>query len=156
MAEENVPVHDVILVQVLQRQDQLRYVKPRAVLAESALLLQVPKQLAATLVIGDKVKLFLRLERKFEADEEGTFQGALQNLALANGVRDLLLCHNLLFREHLHRIDTASILFAHLENAPKGAAADELEKVKVGRFEVNLVLVVSRYSGCRPEFRVAG
>ena len=53
----------------------------------------------------------------------------------------LLLRDNLLFRKHLHGVDTARVLFADLEDASESAAANELEEVKVGRFEMDLVLI---------------
>ena len=60
----DVPVHNVVLVQVLQCQDQFRNIEPRPVLTKPPFLLQMPKQLPTALVVGHKVELFLCLERK--------------------------------------------------------------------------------------------
>lgn len=48
---------------------------------------------------------------------------------------DLLLCDNLLFGEDLHGIDATCVLFADLEDAAKGAAADELHKLEIAGSE---------------------
>jgi hypothetical protein len=57
-------------VQVLQGQDQLGNVKFGAFFSKSSLALQVPEQFTATLKICHQVEIGVRLETKFEADEE--------------------------------------------------------------------------------------
>jgi len=46
-------------------------------------------------------------------------------------VCDLLLERNLALGEHLHGVDTLGVLLAHLKDATKGAASDELKILKV-------------------------
>lgn len=58
------PVYNVILVQMLEREHEFRHVKPRSCLGKPALLLEMPKELSATLVIGDEEQVLLRLKTK--------------------------------------------------------------------------------------------
>ena len=120
-------------MQMLQRQHKLRNIKPRAILRKPRLLLQMPKQLAAALKIRNEVQIGISLEAKFQTDEEGGVEGLLEDLALADGVGDLLLGDDLALGEDLHGVDALRVLFADLEDAPEGAAADELEELEVAR-----------------------
>jgi hypothetical protein len=134
------PVHNVVLVEMFQRENQFGDVEPRPILAESSFLLEVPEKLSPALVVGNKVQLLFRLERKLEADEEGALQRSLEDLPLADSMRDLFLRHNLLLGEHLHGVDSAGVLLSHLKDAAKSPAADELQEFKVGGFEVDFAL----------------
>lgn len=125
---------------MLEGKDQFSDVEPRAVFAEPSLFLQMPEKLPTALVVGDKVQLLLRLERELEADEEWTFQTPLQDLALANRVRDFLLGHNLLLAEHLHGVDTPGVLLADLEHATESASANQLEELEIPGLQVRLGL----------------
>jgi hypothetical protein len=55
-------------------------------------------------------------------------------------MRDLFLRHDLLLGEDLHGVDSAGVLLAHLEDAAKSPAADQLQEFKVGGFEVDFAL----------------
>jgi hypothetical protein len=58
-------------MEMLERQYEFGDVKPRALFAEPRLALQVPKQLAATFEVGDKIEISVSFEAKFEPNEEG-------------------------------------------------------------------------------------
>lgn len=116
---------------MLQSERELSNVEPRPILAEPSFLLQMPEQLASTLVVGDEIQLLLRLERKLEADEEWAFKTALQDFALADSVCDLLLGDNLLLGQHFHGVNTAGVLLSDLEHTTEGTATDELEELEV-------------------------
>lgn len=128
-----VTVHNVVLVEMLKGQHKLSNVEPCTVLGEAALFLEMPEQLSTALVVGDEVELLLGLEGELEADEEGALERALENLALADGVRDFLLGDDFLLGENLHGVDTLRVLLADLEDATKGATTDELEELEIGR-----------------------
>ena len=67
----NSPVHNIVFVQMFEREDQLGNVEPGSGLGESTLLLQVPEQFSSTLVIRDEKEVILGLETEFQPDEEG-------------------------------------------------------------------------------------
>lgn len=134
------PVHNVVLVEVFQRENQFGDVEPRPILAEPSLLLEMPKEFSPALVVGNKVQLLFRLEREFEAHEEWALERSLEDLPLADSMCDLFLRHNLLFGEHLHGVDSAGVLLSHLEDAAKSPAADQLQELKVGGFKVDFAL----------------
>jgi hypothetical protein len=125
------PVHNVILVQVLECEDELGNIKPRPGLGKSAFLLQVPEQLSSALVIRDKEQVVFRLEAEFQPDEEGRVQGLLQDLAFTDSMRDLLFRDDILLGQHLHRVDPLRVTFPDLENLSERAASDKLEDFKV-------------------------
>lgn len=125
------PIHDVVLVEVLERKDKLSDVEACALFAEAGLALEVPEELAAALEVGDEVEVGVGLEGELEADEEGALEGALEDLALADGVGDLLLRDDLALGEDLHGVDALGVLLADLEDAAERAAADELEELEV-------------------------
>jgi hypothetical protein len=52
-------------------------------------------------------------------------------LSLADGMCDLLSGHYLLLGEDLHSVNSFGVAFPDLEYLPKGAPADEFEKLKV-------------------------
>jgi hypothetical protein len=111
---------------MLQRQHQLGDIKPCPLLTKLGLPLQMPKQLPAALEIRDEVKVRVGLKAKLQSDEKRRLDGALEDLALADGVRDFLLGDDLLFREHLHRVDSLGVLFPDLKDAAERAASNEL------------------------------
>ena len=67
----NSPVHNIVFVQMFEREDQLGNVEPGSGLGKSTLLLQVPEQFSSTLVIRDEKEVILGLETEFQPDEEG-------------------------------------------------------------------------------------
>jgi hypothetical protein len=84
-----IPVDDVVVVQRGEGQKDLGNVEAGAPLLElAAFLLHVLEELAAGLVIHDKVEVRVGLEGVLEADEEGrgVEAGVLQDLALGEDV----------------------------------------------------------------------
>ena len=90
----DIPVDDIVLVEMLQCENKLGYVEPSSILTESSLFLQMPEKLSTTFVIGDKVKFLLSLERESESNKERAFQTSLQNLPLSDSMSDFLLGDN--------------------------------------------------------------
>jgi len=86
--KDNRPIDNVILVQMLQGQYELCNIKLGPFLSKPRFSLQVPEQFAATLEIGDQIEIGVCLETKLETDEEGGFEGTLEDLAFADGVCD--------------------------------------------------------------------
>lgn len=136
------PVHNVILVQVLQREDQLGNVKPRPGLGKPAFLLQVPEQFPSALVVCDKEQVILCLEAEFQPDEEGRIERLLQDLALSDRMRDLLLCDDILLGQHLHGVDTFRVPFPNLEDFAKRSPSDQFEDLEILGREVDLALIL--------------
>lgn len=118
---------------MLEREDKLRDVEPRPVFRETGFPLQMPEELATALEVGDEIEVQLCLEAELQADQERTLQRSLENFALADGVRDLLLRHDLLLGEHLHCIYALCVTLSDLENAPERPAPHELEEFKIAR-----------------------
>ena len=59
---DHLPIHDVVLVEVHEGENELRDVEPGTLLRESRLLLEMPEQLAAALEVRHEVQVGLRLE----------------------------------------------------------------------------------------------
>jgi len=120
-------------VKVLEGKDKLGYVETGSFLSKAGLLLQMPEKLSATLEIGYEIQVRVRLKTELEPHQERRFQRALQNFALANGVRDLLLRNDLLFGQNFHGIYALRIPLPDLEDTAKCSTTNELEKLKVAR-----------------------
>lgn len=118
-------------MQMLQRQNKLGNIKPRPLLTKPRLLLQMPKQLPTALKIRDQIQIRIRLKAKFQAHEEGRFEGTLEDFALADGVGYFFFRDDFFFGEDFHGVDAFGVFFADLEDAPEGAAADEFEEFEV-------------------------
>ena len=93
----------------------------------------MPKQLSPALEIRHEIQIRIRLEREFQANEERAVQRPLEDLALPNRMRNLLLRNDLALREHLHRVDPLRVLLPHLEDTPERPSADELQELEVPR-----------------------
>jgi hypothetical protein len=100
-----IPVHNIIPMQMLQRQNQFTRVKFRPRLTERRLLLQMIKQFTPIHVIQHEVEFFRGLETEFETHEEGT-RSLDEDVAFGEGVRDFLAFHYIFFDEHFHGVDT--------------------------------------------------
>ena len=127
-------------MEVFESEYELGDIEARALFAEACFLLEMPEKLSAALEVGDEIKVCLSLEGKLEADEEGRVKRTLEDLAFADGVRNLLLRDDLLFGEDLHGIYAPRVLLAHLENPTERAPADELEEFEITRREGTLGL----------------
>ena len=120
-----VAVDDVHLVQVLEREHDLRDVEAAARLVELALAAQVEEELAARAVVEHEVELVGRLERVVEPDDERVHDAA-EHVALRLGVLDLVALDDVGLLQHLHRVDAARVALAHLHDLAEGALADDL------------------------------
>jgi len=136
----HLPVDDIIFVQMLKSEHQLGNVEPRTRLGKPAFLLQVPEQLSTALVIRHKEQVVLGLETEFQSDQEWRVEGLLQDLSLSDGMGNLLLGDDILFGQHLHRVDSLRVPFSHLEDLAEGSTSDQLENLEVFRGQVNLAL----------------
>jgi len=125
------PVDDIVLVEVFEGEGEFCDVETSALLGEAGLALEMPKELTSTLKIRDKIELGVSLEAKLEANEERRVERTLKDLALTNGVCNLLLGDDLLFGQDLHGVYTSCVDFADLENFAEGADANELEKFEI-------------------------
>ena len=148
----NVPVDNVVFVEMLQCKNQLGDIEPCPVLAESSLFLQMPEKLSTTFVVGDKVQFLLGLERKFESYQERTFQTSLQDLSFSDSVRDFLLGDDFPLGQNLHGVNTTSVLLSNLEDSTESTSSDELEILEVGWLEVGFVLIISMTTCLGDEF----
>lgn len=56
---------------------------------------------------------------------------ALENVALGDGVRDLLASHELRLFQYLHGINLARVFFANLHHLAETALTDDSEQIKI-------------------------
>jgi hypothetical protein len=71
------------------------------------------------------------LEAELEANKEGGIEGALKNLALADGMCDFLFSDDLLFGKNLHGVYAPGVLFANLEDLAEGAYTNKLQELEI-------------------------
>ena len=155
--EEDIPVNDVELVQMLKRTQELCRIKPTPLLVEPPLSLQVVEQLAAVHERQDQVELLGVLERKLERDDERVVD-LREDGPFGERVRDFGPRHDVRLADRLERVDPTRVLLADLHDLPirsprestarknvtdtletylaKRALADNLEQVKVVDGEV--------------------
>lgn len=128
-----VPVHNVVIVQVLQRKNKLCNVKFGARLLEATFPLQMPEKFSARHVIGDQIEIGRSLEGELEADNKGRVGhgSSDQNVAFAKGVCNFLLLNNDLLGQDLHGVNASSIALTNLEDLAECALANELQDLKV-------------------------
>ena len=138
---QDLPVDNIILVQMLKGENNLGRVEPSSILGESSLLLQVMEELSSALVVHDEIEVSLGLEGEFETEEEWAVGGLLQDFTLADSVSDLLLGDNLPLGEDLHGVDPVGILLADLEDAAERALADHSKEVEVVHLQPPLALL---------------
>lgn len=130
---------------MLKRKDEFGDIEPCPLLRELRLMLQMPEQLPPTLEVRHKIQIAVRLETELEADEERALERALQDFALPDRVRYFFFRDDLFFREDFHCVDSSSVLFPDLEDAPECAAPDKLEELEIARCESAFVLVTVEY-----------
>ena len=134
------PVHDAHLVQVLQRQRDLRRVEARTFFAELLGATEMIEQLAAGTVVQHEVQLVLLrmrarrgtdgLEGELHPDDEWMIDLA-ENVALRLGVLDLVLLLDHRLIQHLHGVDLALAVLSHLEHLAEAALPDHLQDLEV-------------------------
>ena len=125
-----VAVDDVVAVELLQREHDLGAVQPHAPLVEGALAPQVEEELAARLQRHHEVQLLAALERVVHRDDERVAH-ALQHVALGERVLHLVAHHDVRLLHHLHRVQVARRLLAHLHHLAVRAAPDHAQQLKV-------------------------
>jgi hypothetical protein len=113
--------------------DQFCDIKLGTVLCESRLSLQVPKEFASRLEIGNEIEILLGLKTEFQPDQERRFQGDGENLALPNSMRNLFFCNDFLLGQDFHGINPLRVLLSDLENFTEGASADEFQELEGSR-----------------------
>ena len=91
----------------------------------------MPEQFSTALKIGNKIQIRISLETEFQSHQERAVKTLLENLPLADSMRNLLLSNNLLFRKYLHRVDTPRVFLAYLEDPAERPTADKLEEFEV-------------------------
>lgn len=150
-----IAIDDVMIVEMLQRKDQFCNVKLGPRLLETALLLQMPEELATRHVVRDQIKIRWCLEGKLEPDDEGRSGHGRpdKDIPLSQGMRNLFLLDDNLLRQDLHRVDTLRVLLFYLINLAECTFADELQNLKIvgpnvfplGLFKVYLQVDFSRH-----------
>lgn len=80
----HLPVHNVVLVEVLQCQQNFTAVEFGTTLAETLVILDVHHQISSTNVLHHKVDASVRLEARVQSSEEGVaiFVGHLEDSLL--------------------------------------------------------------------------
>ena len=147
-----VPVHDVMVVEVLDAEDELDEEELDLPLVEPADLLEHRGELAAADERHDEVEPFFRLEEHLQLDHE-LVVGDFEDLELREGLRDGVLLDEPVFSDALdgvHLVSPGQLTAVHL---PEGSHAKGMrdEKVvqsygRVGAFsrehELRLILAV--------------
>lgn len=125
-----VTVDDVVLVQLLEREDDLGGKQTRLLLREAAVLLEPEEELATAAVVHDEVELVGRLEGVRQAREVRVLD-ALQDAALRLGVQQLVALDQRGLAQRLHGVDHLGVLLAHHHDLAEAALAQHLEQVEV-------------------------
>ena len=118
-----ISIDDVVLMQVLQRQDQLGDVEFGPMLVEVTVLLEVPEELPTRHEVRNEVEVGGGLEGELQAHDEGRVRGgrAHEDVAFAHGMGHLFLLHDDLLGQHLHGVDALRVLFPNLIHLSEGA-----------------------------------
>mmetsp|Transcript_39123 Transcript_39123/g.66590 ORF Transcript_39123/g.66590 Transcript_39123/m.66590 type:complete len:224 (+) Transcript_39123:768-1439(+) len=123
-----VSVHDALLVQVVNGQDQLRHVKLGRLLAEvlEPRVLhagQVVVQVAPRAKVQHKEQLAVVLERKVHAGNERVVRGVHQHPPLGADALDLLLARDATLEHRLHSVDLSRFVVLHQHHRSEPARA---------------------------------
>jgi hypothetical protein len=106
-ARQSVPIHHIKLMQMIQCTEQLRGVKPRPLLLEPPLILQMVEQLPTIDITEDEVKLLGALERRLEGHDEGR-SDLSENGTLGEGVNDFGARDDVRFADRFEGVDAHS------------------------------------------------
>ena len=137
--ELQVAVHDVLGVQMAQRQGELRGVELGALLVELARDAQVLEQLAALAVLHDEEELGGRLEGVDQVDQVGVVD-VLEDHLLGPGVLELVLLDDVLLADALHGQDLLGVLLLDQHDLAEGSAAEHLEHREVVEHDLFVLL----------------
>ena len=110
-----VAVHNVKVVNVLDRERDLGRVEASPVLGELADLAEVEEEFATCAIVEDKVQLVFRLERHVESDYEGVLDVA-EDRSLGPRVLDLVPLDNIVLLEDLEGEHLGCLLLPNQEN----------------------------------------
>ncbi len=91
----------------------------------------MPKEFSARFEVSDEIKFCGGLEAEFQADQEGTVKGRLENLALSDGMGHFLLGNDFFLGEDFHRVYPTSVFLSDLENSAERPAPDQLQELKI-------------------------
>lgn len=120
-----IPIDDVVLVQVLDGQHQLADVEPRHAFLEPHLLGQLGQQIDSRTVLQNEVDVQRRLEHEENVHDEVVLQ-LLQDLTLLKHVMQLVSQNELLFVLSLHGVYLFGVLLLHHEDLSERAVPDLL------------------------------
>ena len=117
-------VDDVVLVEVLEGEQDVRRVERRILEFESLAVANVEVQLAPHAVVQDEVEPVSVFEGVLELHDEGVLR-PLKNASLREGVTHLAELPDALLLEHLHGIVLASLLVQNEEDFAVGALSEQ-------------------------------
>mmetsp|Transcript_22050 Transcript_22050/g.54534 ORF Transcript_22050/g.54534 Transcript_22050/m.54534 type:complete len:296 (+) Transcript_22050:1223-2110(+) len=122
-----VAVNEPEVVEVLEREQDLRGVETRGVFLKPPLRLALEhaEKLAAGAVLHDKAQPALGLERRVHGGDEGVVRRR-EDLALGHDAFDLILRNHFLLGEHLHSVDLVGAFQKNQVDLPDAAAAQQL------------------------------
>lgn len=126
-----VPVDDLVLVEVFQSQHYLGAVEDGPDLRELGGLPDVEEQFAPLHEVHDHVEFPLGLEGAVQLDDVGVVVHVFQDLSLGLGVQDLLLLLDVVLDEHLDGVEGLVGLLLHQVDLPEGPLADQVQNVEV-------------------------
>lgn len=125
-----VPVGDVLIVEISHTENDTGGVEFRAVLLEAASELKMLEELASFHELHREEDLLRRLERVLEADKHRMLR-LLQDLPLVLGMLDLFLVDDLVLAQRLKREVLLVVLLLHEHDLPEGSATENLQEVEV-------------------------
>lgn len=122
--------HMQLLVEIPQRQHQLRYVHARHLLVQIAHVLEERIEVAAVHELHDDEQVVLALERVVELGHEGVVR-MCHDASLRLHVLALVLPQQILLVHHLHRVQVARRVLPREKHATVGPLADRLQQLEV-------------------------
>mmetsp|Transcript_15773 Transcript_15773/g.24208 ORF Transcript_15773/g.24208 Transcript_15773/m.24208 type:complete len:314 (-) Transcript_15773:157-1098(-) len=125
-----IAINHIQRVQVTQRQRNLRHKYLGLLLGEAPFLLQMEKELTATIIIQHKIEFRFGLKCVSQMHQKRMLQ-RLQDFALGIRVLHLMLGNQRLLFQNLHGKYFAIVLLAHLHHFAKRAASNHLQKLKI-------------------------
>lgn len=142
----DVPVHDVLLVHVLEAQQDLTHVELRQLLREAPLLQQVEEQFAASANVHDEVELAGALERPMQLDKKGMVAKLLHHTSLAQNRLRLVFVYQLVLAQNLYCVEPAGVFLPSEDDTAEPAAPNHahlLEVVDRDRLPLSQVLLLA-------------
>lgn len=138
-----VTVDDLESMQTLERTQQLRSIESSAVDVEALLSLQMVEQFPAVHKCQNKVKLFGRLERELQGNDERIVDLG-QHRSLGESMCDFGSRDDVSLSDGLEGVDSASILLHDLHDFTKTTLAHDLQQVEILHLEAALPVLDER------------